>query len=89
MKRQNKKNLLNLNESEVIPGIASPHIEIDRNSCVSVEGVKGILEYDGSVIKIDCEDIILKFTGDAMEIDSMLSERISICGNILSVEFFT
>lgn len=89
MNGQKRKQLFNYAENDITSCVLLPHIEIERNCSVTVEGVKGILEYDGKIIKIDCGDISLKLEGDSMEIDIMLSERINICGNILSVEFFT
>ena len=68
-------------------GIETPHIEIEKNHSVSIEGVKCILEYDDSSVKIECDGIELKIIGDEIEINSMLNDRIEICGKIISLEF--
>ena len=89
MKILKKNQLKDYTDNNIISGISLPHIEIEKNSCVTVEGVKSILEYDEGTVRIDCGDIVVKFTGDRLEIYSMQSDRIDICGNFLSVEFFT
>ena len=68
-------------------GVSSPHIEIEKNALVSVEGYVSILEYDESYIKIECEDITVKITGDSLGLSNILSERINVTGDIISVEF--
>ena len=89
MSKLRKKEVTNFTDNSIISQIASPHIEIEKNCCVAVEGVKSIVEYDEGTVRIDCGEIELKFIGDKLEIYSMLNDRIDICGNILSVEFFT
>ncbi|MCM1363817.1 MAG: YabP/YqfC family sporulation protein [Faecalibacterium sp.] len=68
-------------------GFQLPHIEFNSNCCACVEGCKGIIEYDGNVVRINCGHILVKFCGDNLSIRALSTDRISVNGIILSVEF--
>lgn len=76
-----------ITEHNINSDLILPHIEISSNSCASVEGSKGIIEYDGSVVRINCGRIIVKFCGDDLSIRALSNDRISVNGTIFSVEF--
>ncbi len=64
-----------------------PHIELCSNRLATVEGCKGIVEYDGNVVRINCGRILVKFCGDCLSIRALSTDRISVNGTIFSVEF--
>ena len=64
-----------------------PHIELNSNRYASVEGCKGVIEYDGSVVRINCGRVIVKFSGDCLSIRALSTDRISVNGTIFSIEF--
>lgn len=83
-----KKRLLSqVGNEDTYLSISSPHIEIDKNSVATVEGCVGILQYESDTIKINCENLTVKFFGENLEIENMNDQRICVKGDILSVEF--
>ena len=64
-----------------------PHIEFDSNRKAIVDGSKGVIEYNGSTVRLNCGDMILKFNGDEMTITATSIEQITVSGHIVSFEF--
>lgn len=64
-----------------------PHIEFNSNCEVIIDGNKGILQYNGNVVKLNCGNLVLKFSGDNLSIRSQSSEQIIVSGQIVSFEF--
>lgn len=87
MKQNSRKSNNILFEDNPDSGFRLPHIEFNSNCYACVEGCKGIIEYDGSVVRINCGDILVKFCGDNLSIRALSTDRISVNGIILSVEF--
>ena len=87
MIKHNKNDTTAAKEIISVFAASSPHIEIENNKLVSIEGYMSILEYDENIIRIECENISVKITGDSLEINNIFSERINVLGNIFSVEF--
>ena len=67
----------------------SPHIEIDSNVFATVEGCKGIIEYTADTVRINCKDVTVRFTGENLEIENLVTDRINIKGIIISVEYLS
>lgn len=67
--------------------LLTPHIDLCSNREVYVEGCAGIVEYNSSLVRINCKGILLKITGSDLTIKSDSTERISIFGTVLSLEF--
>lgn len=67
--------------------LESPHIEISKNERAVVEGSRGIIEYDGSVVRINCGRLILKFCGRDLRIKALASDVLLITGEFVSVGF--
>lgn len=63
------------------------HIEIISNCCALVEGCKGILEYDDTVIKLDLGKNSVSFGGSSLTIKSLSLEQAVVEGFIVSIEF--
>ncbi len=64
-------------------------IELLGNSEAVVEGCKGILEYDDTIIKIAIHKMQVKFVGMELTIKSLNSESVIIQGKIGGIEFIT
>lgn len=52
-----------------------------------IENHKGIIEYSKEIIRINTNEGVLKITGKEMSIKSIITEEVSITGEIISVEF--
>lgn len=74
-------------ELSVIAGAGLAKIELIGNREISVDGCRGILQYDESVVKLNLGNMILKITGSSLTIPVMAAEQTTVTGNIASVEF--
>lgn len=66
-----------------------PHFEMNGNKEIVIEGSKGILQYDESVIKINMGNMITSFYGRNLTIKCFTTESLVIEGFIVSIEFMT
>ncbi|MBQ3137129.1 MAG: YabP/YqfC family sporulation protein [Clostridia bacterium] len=64
-----------------------PHIDLCSNKEVYIDGCMGIIEYNSSLVRINCKGMIVKISGDELSIKSDSAEQISISGNIISLDF--
>ncbi len=64
-----------------------PRLVFIGNRELTVENYKSIGEYSESLIVLDANPCKLKITGGGLEIKSIASELIYICGKISAVEF--
>ncbi len=64
-----------------------PHIELCSNREANVEGCVGIIEYDENVVRLNCKNITVKFSGDRLSIGNLSGGFISVSGEIVAVEF--
>lgn len=62
-------------------------IEIISNREASIDGAKGIIQYDSEIIKINLGNKIVCFTGSDLVIKQFGDKNISIKGLIASVDF--
>jgi hypothetical protein len=67
--------------------IGGSSIEIKGTSSVSIEGAKGILEYDENLIKINLGEYAVKVMGAQLQMNNYLESTVVISGKIFSVEF--
>ena len=65
----------------------SPHIELLGNREVTVDGCKGILEYDDGFIRLNMGKTVLRLTGRDLVISALSDRTAVIEGYILSIEF--
>lgn len=86
---KNKKNSIikDLSYDDTYLSTCCPHIEIEKNSLATVEGCMGILQYDCNEVKINCNNLTVRFTGENLQIDNLNGRRICVRGNIVSVDF--
>ncbi|MBQ2775662.1 MAG: YabP/YqfC family sporulation protein [Clostridia bacterium] len=63
------------------------HIEICGNREAIVEGCRGVLEYDDTLIKLDTGKLIITFTGSELCLGTFQLQQTVIRGNIVSIDF--
>lgn len=63
------------------------YMEIVSNTCALVDGCKGVLEYDDSLIKLNLGKKSVCFRGNSLTIKSLAMEQAMVEGFIVSVEF--
>ncbi len=64
-----------------------PHIDLCSNREANIEGCAGIIEYNNSLVRINCKGLIVKITGSELTIRSDTTDRITVYGNIISLDF--
>ena len=69
----------------VMPGVV--HIEMNGNKEAVVDGVRGVLEYDENVIRLNTGKLIVRFTGSRLMIKTLSLNQALVCGSIMSVDF--
>lgn len=84
-----KKQIEGLAVQAMADSFDTPHIEIDKNGRAVVEGSRGIIEYNGSVVRVNCGELIVKFSGEALRIQALAADVILVSGEIVSLEFCT
>ncbi len=52
-----------------------------------IENHKGIIEYSKEIIRINTSEGILKITGKMMNIKNIVTEELTITGDLISVEY--
>ncbi len=67
--------------------LLTPHIDLCSNKEASIDGCMGIIEYNSTLVRINCKKIIVKITGTDLTIKSDTTERINVYGNIISMDF--
>lgn len=63
------------------------YIEMISNYCALIDGCKGIMEYDDSVIKLSLGKMNVAFCGNSLTIKSLSMEQAMVEGFIAVVEF--
>ncbi|HHZ06686.1 MAG TPA: sporulation protein [Clostridiales bacterium] len=64
-----------------------PFLEMKSNREVTVEGCKGILEYDKEIIRINTGGMVISFKGRGLNIKCLTISSVVIEGFITAVEF--
>lgn len=64
-----------------------PHIEIDDNRRVTLEGSKGIVEYSETRVSVLMSTGIVAFTGEDMTLRCISPTNLVIEGNLSNIEF--
>ena len=52
-----------------------------------IENHKGIIEYSKEIIRINTSEGILKITGKMMNIKNIVTEELTVTGELISVEY--
>ena len=63
------------------------YIEMISNYCALIDGCRGIMEYDDSVIKLNLGKLNVTFRGASLTIKSLSMEQAMVEGFIAAVEF--
>lgn len=90
--RKQKKGMLGNLVRKAVDGyglydIGLPNIQTRGNREVSVDGCKGILEYEQGRIRLNTGKLIITFIGEGIEIEAYSVLQTVITGNIVSIEF--
>ncbi len=63
-----------------------PRVEIWGDRRVSVENHEGILEYGREVMRIKCGKMVVKISGEELELRNATLTDLAVTGRIISVE---
>ncbi len=66
-----------------------PSLELTGNREMTVEGCKGVLEYDEDVVKLNLGKMILQVRGRDLNIKGLTDDSAVLEGYFLSIEFLT
>lgn len=76
-----------MGELSAVAGAGLARMELTGNREISVDGCRGILEYDESTVRLNLGNMIIKITGTGLTIPSMAAEQTTVTGSIACVEF--
>lgn len=65
----------------------SPYLQFNSNREVTLDGCKGILEYQTEIIRISTGKMVIAFKGRGLNIKCLTATSVVIKGYITSVEF--
>lgn len=65
----------------------SPYLQFCSNREVTLDGCKGILEYQSEIIRINTNRMVVVFKGRGLNIKCLTASSVVISGYITSVEF--
>lgn len=63
-----------------------PRIEIYGDRRVLIENHEGILEYGSETMRVKCGRMVVKISGDALELCNLSLTDLAVTGRIISVE---
>ena len=66
-----------------------PNLELTGNREMTVEGCKGVLEYDEDMVKLNLGKMILQVRGRDLNIIGLTDDAAVLEGYFLSIEFLT
>lgn len=81
------KNRINSFVPDELPELMMPHIELCSQKRAVVEGCKGILQYSGDTVRLNCKTVIVSFSGENLSLCTLSEETITVTGQINSVNF--
>lgn len=64
-----------------------PKMTMIGNMELHIENHKGIIEYSKEIIRINTSEGILKITGKMMSIKNIVTEELTIKGELISIEY--
>ena len=67
----------------------TPQLLLSGNRELTVEGCKGILEYDEDIIRLNLGKFILRLTGRDLSLCTLTEDTAVVEGYLLSIEFLT
>lgn len=84
--RRLKEKLQSVSPLEVSEALL-PHIDFCANRQATVQGCKGVIEYNCDRVRLNCGGTVVKFVGTELTIKAQSIEEITVEGNIVSMEF--
>jgi sporulation protein YqfC len=66
-----------------------PHIEMRSNLEFNIEGAKGVLEYDESVVRINTGRMVISLKGRRLNLKCLSPSNLVVSGFITGIEFVT
>lgn len=84
-----KKRIENFALLDTADELDRPHIELCSNKIVTIEGCKGIIEYNENTVRVNCSKLVVKCCGCGLSISAPNSETITVTGTVISVELCT
>lgn len=73
-------------ETDFVYETLKPHVELNGSKICTIEGSKGIIEYDSNCVRINCSNVIIKISGENLCLDALMTERVCVSGNIFAIE---
>lgn len=89
MDKSVKRRIENIALMDTADELEKPNIELCSDKKVTIEGCKGIIEYNENTVRINCGRLIVKCCGDGLCICAPNSDTITVSGTIISVEYST
>ena len=89
-KNKIKANLCNFAKKTDIPlGVIrdGSYYEINSNKEVTIEGCRGIIQYEKNLVKLNMQNMITVFCGRNLEIKCLTKDSLVITGFVTSVQF--
>lgn len=66
--------------------VTLPRIEIYGDRRVLIENHEGILEYGSETMRVKCGGMVVKISGEGMELRNLSLTDLAVTGRIISVE---
>ncbi len=66
-----------------------PRLSMCGNREVFIEGHRGILEYDDTVVRLSAGSFIIRIVGTSLSILSLSPDAVTVAGFVFSVEFIS
>lgn len=67
--------------------VAAPFLQFNSNKEVTLDGCRGILEYQKEIIRVNTGKMVVAFKGRNLNIKCLTTSSVVIGGYITSVEF--
>lgn len=67
--------------------ILDSQIDIVSNSCITIQGCYGILEYAEEYVRVKLKNTSVVFYGNGLRIENLSDDRIEIKGSISQIEY--
>lgn len=87
MPRQIRKKFDEISSFGTGTDLLLPHIELNSNKEIKIEGCKGIIKYDTRNISLNCGEFIVKIEGNDLCLNNLSTGLFSVSGEILSLDF--
>lgn len=87
LKNSLKKSILDIVSSAKEGLLLESQIDMVSNKHVTIQGYRGILEYEQEYVRIKLRDRSVIFYGNMLRLENLSDERIEIKGDISQIEY--